>query len=298
MSITVSAPGKLMLLGEHAVVYSYPCMASAIDKYLTVKIKKRIDNSDELLISPITDNSFVKKTLDIFKKKYSVNQGVDLEIQSELGNYGLGSSAAVVVAIVKGLAGLFKISLTNKELFDISFEVVVAVQKLASGFDIAASIWGGTIYFDGHTKQVEYLGSSKLPIIVCFSGSKAKTVEMVKKVKNLKEKNEVFVEDIFRSIKKLVEQGKRAIINKDWRELGNLYNENHRLLIKLGVSTDKLDTLVSAAVTAGAYGAKLSGAGGGDCMIAVVSDDRKVNVKAAIEQAGGKVLNISVGLGK
>lgn len=288
--ITISTPGKLMLLGEHAVVYGYPCIVTTVDKYLTVKVRKISEEQDVILTPGVSDDKFVREAVVVFRNKFSIKQPIHLETKSELGNYGLGSSAAVTVAILKTLAKLFNVSLDKRELFNLSYEVVKKVQRLGSGFDLAVCIWGGTIYFDGKSKKVEKLTDEKLPIVVSFSGSKANTVEMVNKVKRLKDKNSKLVEDIFKSIASLVEKGKKAIFDKDWVTLGKLMTKNHLLLKKLRVSTDKLDRLVSAVCKAGAFGAKLSGAGGGDCIIALVSSEKKKQVELTIEKAGGEII--------
>ncbi len=89
-----------------------------------------------------------------------------------------------------------------------------------------------------------------------------------------------------------MEKGKKAIVRRDWKLLGGLFNQNQTLLSKLGVSTDKLDKMCLSALTAGAYGAKLSGAGGGDCMIALVNSKYKKKVEKAMEEVGGKIINV------
>lgn len=299
---TVSIPGKLMLLGEHAVVYGYPCIVTTVNKYLTVKVKKINEKQDIILTHGVSDDRFVRKAIVVFRDKFSMRQPIHLETKSELGNYGLGSSSAVVVATLKALIKLFKQEtprlwrgggISNRQLFNLSYKVVQKVQGLGSGFDLAACIWGGTVYFDGKSKDVEPLTNDKLPIIAGFSGNKANTVEMVNKVKELREKNSKLVEDIFKSIASFVEKGKKAIIDKDWVTLGKLMTKNHLLLSKLGVSTDKLDKLVSAACKAGAYGAKLSGAGGGDCIIALVSSEKRRQVEIAIENNNGEIVGVN-----
>ncbi|MBI4991026.1 mevalonate kinase [Candidatus Gottesmanbacteria bacterium] len=293
--VIVSVPGKL--IGEHAVVYGYPCIVSSVDKYLTVKGGRSFDKNDTFVTGKIRDTSFIKSAIDIIRNKYKLKERIFLETESDLGEYGLGSSAAVTVATVKLLNELFGLSLTNQEAFELSYKAVLQAQKKASGFDTASCIFGGTIYFDGKSKKIDVLSHDLLPIIVGFSGNKGDTMIMIEKVAELKKKKQKLVEEIFNSIGKLVGQGKRAICKKDWQRLGKLMNDDHQLLIKLGVSNNKLNQLVGEAVRAGAYGAKLSGAGGGDCMIALVSDENRAKVEAAIRNAGGELINVEVGKG-
>lgn len=291
--ITVSAPGKLMLLGEHAVVYGYPCIVAAVNKYLTVTISRSCRGKDRINALEVADFSFVKESLKVFRHEFSIKDFFSLRIKSELGNFGLGTSSAVTVATLKALAEFNHLNLDKKELFNLSYKVIQNVQRLGSGFDLATSIWGGTIYFEGKTKKVESLHQKFLPIMAFFSGQKVKTIEMVEKVAQLKKRNSKFVEDIFRKIAKLVEEGRDTVEGCDWVTLGKLMTQNHLFLTQLQVSTPKLDQLVETAIKAGAYGAKLSGAGGGDCMIALVSRKNKKKVTSAIEKVGGKIIDVA-----
>ncbi|MBR9682295.1 MAG: mevalonate kinase, partial [Candidatus Aenigmarchaeota archaeon] len=103
---------------------------------------------------------------------------------------------------------------------------------------------------------------------------------------NLKE-----IDNIFDGMKEITEKSKDIMINSDWKALGEKLTENQRLLANLGVSSPELNRLIAAAVGAGAYGAKLSGAGGGDCMIALAEDNREA-VERAITSAGGILIPV------
>jgi len=92
-----------------------------------------------------------------------------------------------------------------------------------------------------------------------------------------------------------VEQARTALLKHDWQKLGMLMNDNHKILQELGVSTGKLDRMCWAALGAGAYGAKLSGAGGGDCMIALVDPKKKDLIEKALIKAGGQILPLNTG---
>lgn len=293
--VNAKAPGKLMIMGEHAVVYGHPCLVTAIDKYITVKARISEEAIDNFSVKSF-DDRFVKSALSVFRYKYSIKNNVDITTESEIGRYGLGSSAAVTVAAVKALAELFEIKLGKQDLFNLSYKAVLKIQKKASGFDLAASIYGGTILFDGKTKQVEKKTEESLPLIGAFSGVKPDTVTMVNQVVKLRMENKNQVEHIFRCIADLVMKAKEAINRQNWKYLGELFNENQKLLVRLRVSTTKIDMMIEAAMDAGAYGAKISGAGGGDCIIALVSDEKRQSVEKALTEVGGKVLDITVGV--
>lgn len=306
--VTVSAPGKLMLLGEHAVVYGYPCIVTTVDRCLTVKVRK-IEAKDDKIVTPDVSNStFVREAITVFRDKFEKKERIYLETESNLGNYGLGSSAAVTVATLKALMELFEKKTPRlwrgggdskkEDLFNLAYEVVKKAQGLGSGFDLAASIWGGTIYFAGEGKKVESLCQESLPLIVGYSGEKADTASMVNLVKEKRQNYKEGVEKIFENIAQLVEKAKVAILEKDWARLGTLMNYNQDYLEDLGVSTEKLNDLISASRKAGSYGAKLSGAGGGDCMTALVSKEKKRAVTKAIKAEGGKMIEVPVGTAK
>lgn len=287
--ITVSAPGKLLLTGEHSVVYGNPCLVVAIDK----RIKVTLEKSDK---DDWSNSKFIDVAVKIFRATNNLNQALKITVSSDFSaNYGLGSSSAVTVATVYGL---YKLLLNKepdkKDLFAFCYLVVLEVQGVSSGFDIAAAIYGGIIYFVTGGKIIEPIMVEDLPLLVAYSGTKADTMAMVNQVKTQMTDHKTGVNEIFRNITNLVEEGKKALWEKDWVRLGTLMNFNQDYLEDLGVSTEKLDDMISAAKKAGAYGAKLSGAGGGDCMIAVVPEEKRKNIEEAIKSVGGEILDVKV----
>lgn len=134
--------------------------------------------------------------------------------------------------------------------------------------------------------------TKKLPLVVGYTGIKADTPIMVKKVATLRENNKRLVDSIFDQISLLTKKAKIALLNGDFKKTGELMNLNQGLLDTLGVNTPELANLIFAAREAGAYGAKLSGAGGGDCMIAFVKEEKRKAVESAIQKAGGRVIKV------
>lgn len=287
--IIVKTPGKLMILGEHAVVYGYSCIVAPVEKYVKVIVNASEENS--LSTPGVIDQSWVKMIIDDISKRYNYKNNFTVTIDSELTGIGLGSSSAVTVGLVKALLNLLNIKIDNNDLLGICLAYVRKRQPRASGFDVAASIYNQVILFSGRDKKVKILTPDPLPLIIGFTGSKANTPEMVDRVREFKTRNPVIVDKIFESIEELVNDGEIAIREKKWLKLGELMNKNHSLLVKLNVSTPVIEKLVNAARQAGAYGAKLSGAGGGDCIIALVPVDKKAQVSQAIEKKGGVIIN-------
>ncbi len=306
--ITVSAPGKLMLLGEHAVVYGRPCIVTAVGQ----RMKATVELIDEPIFSlnapdvAVTDYKkpmdqlgigdipkgakFVEIAVKNFIEKYPIQGGLNVTTASEFSSqFGFGSSSASTVCVVKALSELTEVKLDTKAIFDLAYKTVLYIQGKGSGFDVAAAVYGGTLYFKKGGELIESLNIDSLPLIVGYSGVKADTVTLMNQVL---QKDQIVVDQIYTEIGRLVEQAKPAVLNKDWPALGILMTDNQKLLKELGVSIQKLDDMISGAIKAGAYGTKLSGAGGGDCMIALAPDDKTQAVKDGITSAGGQVINV------
>jgi mevalonate kinase len=314
-SVSVSAPGKLMLMGEHAVVYGYPCIVTAVNARIHVTVSETTDNmfllyAPEVHISEYSksmseigkgevphDVRFVETTLAYFLKRFPTHHGIHVETHADFSsNVGFGSSSAVVVAFLCALVKLYSVAISEKDLFTLARDVVVAVQGRASGFDVASALYGGTIYFATSGPTIEPLSVPIMPIVVGYTGVKADTGLLIEMVAQKKQRYSQKVDRIFQAIEKLVNESKERISERDWQRAGKLMDFNQEYLRDLGVSSEKLEALISAAKGAGALGAKLSGAGGGDCMIALHpggAEGKRV-ITDAIDKAGGSVLNIPV----
>ncbi len=313
-NITVSAPGKLMLFGEHSVVYGYPCLATAVGERMqatieTIPESQFVLDAPDINISkytkPIKDLGkgdipgcvrFVEIAVHNFHSKNPLQSGIHISTSSTFSHeFGFGTSSASTVCTIKALSQITGQNLDNKQMFDLAYKTILDVQKKGSGFDVAVSVYGGTIYYSQsgkHIEQIPFAIGRDAVFIVGYTGVKADTCSLVRQVAEKKEKYPEKVERIFTAITKLVEDAKIALINHDWDRLGTYMNFNQEYLRDLGVSTEKLETLISAAKSEGAYGAKLSGAGGGDCMIAIAPVHKKEAVEKAIQTAGGIVIPV------
>ncbi len=315
--IVVSAPGKLMIFGEHAVVYNRPCLVAAVSQRLFVEAEK-ISEKKILISAPnmkipdfsisLTDLDkakdkeirFVLEAVKNFFKKYGVESGLKIKTKSQFSaEYGFGSSSAVTVCTIKAISEIFDIKMEKKEIFDLAYKTVLDIQAVGSGFDIASAIYGGVIYFLTGGKIITPLKVKGLPLIVGYTGRKASTPEIVKQVKVEMEKNPSYYEDLYDEITQIVEKAKVEIENSNWPEVGRLMNENQEILKKFkvpsfqyGFSSEIIEKLIEACRKAGAYGAKLSGAGGGDCIIALGEDKQKV--EKAIKEAGGTPVSVNI----
>ncbi len=318
--IIVSAPGKLMLLGEHAVVYGQPCLVTAVNQRMKATVELidepifQLDAPDvkvEGYQKPMSElgkgeipkgakfvemavNNFLTSQFTSEVKKMRLHLGgVRITTKSQFSSQlGFGSSSASTVCTIKALSELTGKKLSNKQIFDLSYKTVLDIQGKGSGFDAAAATYGGTLYYVIGGKVIKPIKISNLPLIVGYSGIKFDTVSLINAVAEKAKKYPWLVDNVYNQIGKLVELAKKAILKSDWAALGELMNFNEGYLSTLGVEGKKLADMIYAAREAGAYGAKLSGSGIGDCMIALAPLPKVAAVKKAINAAGGQVINI------
>ncbi len=294
--ITVSAPGKLMIAGEHAAVYGYPAIVTAVSERMRVSAAFSEDGIDAVDAPQAANTSFVEAALKRTKAHLKLNKrGIRLRTASQFSQtIGFGSSSAVAVATVGAVHLLAGRTPVPETVFTLAYRAVLDVQKTGSGFDVAAATYGGTLLYEGKGKRIEPLPADAIPLVVGYSGVKADTVALVREVARKREAHPDTVERIFRAIGDIVGKMQSSIREGDWERVGVLMNFNQEYLRDLGVSTETLEAMIAGAKNAGAYGAKLSGAGGGDCMMALVPSDKRDAVCDAITKAGGRVLDVAV----
>jgi mevalonate kinase len=312
--IHVSAPGKLMLLGEHAVVHGRPCLVTAMDSRLHMALALADPGDDTFTIHApdvgvervrgrMVDalaggralahgTRFIESALVVFRERYGIERGVQIDTHSGFSSQlGLGSSSATVVCALFGMARLFAIEIAPFDLFTLGLKAIFRVQQTGSGFDLAAAIYGGTLFYDnGQPRRIEPLDVPSLPLIVAYTGVKADTATYVRRVGARVERWPTAMHMIFDTMAQLVHAGRIALEHADWPRLGQLMDMQHGLAHAIGVDTLATVELVFHAREAGAYGAKLSGAGGGDCIIVLAPDDRRAAIQAALEAAGGQIV--------
>lgn len=296
--VTVSAPGKVILFGEHAVVYGKPSLAGAIDKRTYVNIETRDDGNISINsnmapyhlsfsiddLGSVEDFPYVRKAIELTFEQSGEKSGLDIEISSETPPAsGLGSSASVSIATVLAIHEAMGSKISKNELAKLGHKVELGVQGAASPTDTATATFGGVLFIEPDKKGCQRIDAS-LPLIVGYTGIERSTKALVENVRALRDKFPEIIDPIISNIGKITLEAKRRIENSE--DIGEFMNINHGLLTALGVSNFKLDSLVYAARDAGARGAKLTGAGGGGCMIAHAPGSQAA-VTNAIEKCGG-----------
>ena len=316
-TIHVSAPGKLMLLGEHAVVYQRSCLVTAMNArlHMTLALAGPDDPTFSIHAPDVGvdhiwgylseafaggqarawGTRFIESSIAVFRERFGLDRGVRIETHSDFSSQlGLGSSSATVACTLFGLAHLFQIDITPRHLFDLGLSAIFRVQQTGSGFDLASAIYGGTLFYDnGESRRIAALDVPYLPLVVAYSGVKADTPTYVRRVGDLLTAWPGAMNGIFDTMAQLVADGRIALEHAQWERLGQLMDMQHGLAHAIGVDTPETAALVFRARAAGAYGAKLSGAGGGDCMIALVPDTHRAMIEAALEAAGGQIVRIT-----
>jgi mevalonate kinase len=316
MKVTTSAPGKITLFGEHAVVYGQPALVSAIDRRLYVTVEERGDSSikvsaldlhipgliltfregsNDLLVETdyeriIDAMSYVRKAIELASKHVDKKQGVNVTIKSEMPvGAGLGTSAAIAVGTIAAYTRLMGHELKQEEIAHLGHATELEVQGAASPMDTAISTYGGTIYIKPgkpgpHIEKLKI--GRKLPSVVGYTEREAKTGDLLKRVRTLREASPKVVDSIMTTIGEIVKEAKSSILKGDLESLGMLMNINHGQLESLGVSSQKLNDMVYSSRSAGAVGSKMTGAGGGGCMIALCLRETD-KVAVAIKVVGG-----------
>jgi mevalonate kinase len=215
--------------------------------------------------------------------------GLNIEINSTVPvAAGLGSSAAVIVAATAATGSLLKAKMSREDVFRIACETEKVLHGTTSGVDPAISTFGGALLFQMDTGFKPLEVKADIQLVVGDTGVQRSTRVQVEKVRGMMENYPNIFESLQRAAREIVLKAIDIFRVKDLVTLGELMNINHALLYALGVSDESLEWLINASRKAGALGAKLTGAGGGGCMVALAKNERTELVMDAILRAGGR----------
>lgn len=291
MGLAVSqaaAPGKVILFGEHAVVFGEPAIAVAID--LETKVDVTPDetlNQHEVNGEPLDTykHLFIEKAINLLWDNAGNTTPLNVKTNSRLPSAaGLGSSAALSTSTCAAILHHTE-QFSETRLARAAYETEwIGQEEQGSPIDTSASTHGQAIFVDDaehdqhlwtlrrgeSTWHVHHQPLDRMSFVVAHSGEKGKTGELVSKVKMYHDRTDV-AQKVIEDIGDTTRKGREALKEGDLARVGELMNEAHELLGMLGVSTSRLDELCRAA-REHAHGAKLTGAGGGGCIIALTDE--------------------------
>ena len=306
-----SGYGKVILFGAHFVVHGVPGIVSAIDSSTDAEVKKAAKGLNVKDERKTAKGYGEEKRLQQIESIERMLKAMDLDPQTPLdiwiggtlpGFSGLGASAASSVAIARAINEELNLNLTNERINAIAYEGEKAYAGNPSGIDNTAATYGGLMWFKknpvGGSDLVEKIHIRKpVEIVIGSTGKVANTKAMVEGVAERKKKDPQKYDPLFKQAESLAIAGRKALEAGDLKKVGALMNENHRILQEIGVSSKELDLLVDMARKQGAFGAKLTGGGGGGCMVALTpGKEVQGKVASAFKTAGYEFLATKIGV--
>ncbi len=295
--------GKTILFGEHFVLYGFLAIASALGSSTTANVKiiegkgwvvddQRLETPGYKIKKFDEAQQSIKNVLEYLKidtdsQKLEITFAGDLIAAS-----GVGASAAQCTSLARALNDSFNLNLDDEKINEAAYEGEKAYHGTPSGIDNTASTYGGLIWFvknlNGGKNTMDLLQSPiKIPLLIANSGITASTIEVVADVRRLKDKNPNKFEKIFKEYKEIADKAKMALLEGNIISIGNLMNQNHKLLQEITVSGEVNDKLVQIALKNGAIGAKMTGTGRGGLVIALAENKEiQEKIAKAIEKEG------------
>ena len=294
-----SAPGKIILFGEHAVVYQRPALAVPVRQvHADVEVLESLRagifiNAPGIRLHAGLDtlpagHPLAALILKVFQL-FGISQfpALEISITSTIPvASGLGSGAAVSVALIRALSAFLLHPIPDHEVNTLAYEIEKLHHGTPSGIDNTVITYNKPVYFAKGEPIETFTVGSPFSMVIGDTGISAPTKESVGDVRRLWLKDKSTFENYFDEIAQIALTARRSIEHGRPEILGELMDQNHALLQQLTVSCPELDSLVGAARRAGALGAKLSGGGRGGNMIALVEQPNAESVAQALISAG------------
>ena len=300
-----TAPGKIILFGEHAVVYGKPAIAIPVSGMRATAWSE--PNENGLIINALdlnekfelqnTSNQFsiLAQTILSQNKQNEPNLTINLSSKLPQGS-GMGSSAATATAVCRALSNHLGVDLDANQVSELVFNAEKIVHGTPSGIDNTVVAYEMPVYFVKGKKPKTFIPGRRFYLVIGDTGIEASTKKTVENVRKAWEKEPELMEGYFSEIEIVTEKGKIAIEQGKTELVGEIMNKNHELLNSIGVGHKKLELLVDIVNKAGALGAKLTGGGGGGNMVALaknVEDQQYIHDK--ITEAGYRAYQTSFG---
>lgn len=278
------AAGKVILLGEHAVVYGKHALALPIRNAISARVVEEDPN----------DSQYVRRLLDFVKQQLGISDDTSgIEIRTKLPpGMGLGVSAAMAVAVIRALNSKHSLGMDDVQVNALAFECEKMAHGNPSGIDNTIATHAVPMLFRNSDElQVEQLAATAPPIVIAFSSQPGSTLQQVAGVRARHQQQARHYDAIFDAIDDLVMAAAGALRDANFVQLGMLMNTAQGLLNAIGVSTPEIENMLAIARAAGAAGAKLTGGGGGGSIIAMCPGTTS-DVVAALDAAGYETLSL------
>ena len=290
MTSIAKAPGKIILFGEHFVVHGNRAILGAIDKYATVTSEKT--NTENILISSSLGQASIQKDQDVDKveKKFrpffyiakqvitknNFDKGISIKIESDIPiGAGLGSSSACCVATAASILNLFDKS-DEKEILELSIQAEKTIFANSSGADCTVSVHGGIIQYQKEEGFSKIDIENELNFLIIDSEQVHATDKVVEQVKKFKEENSNVFSELCSEEERLITKALDSMKNNDLQTIGKCMAQNQMYLEQIGVSNDTLLSITKE-IEKITFGAKITGAGDGGCIIALTKKDNDLS---------------------
>lgn len=274
-------------------MYGLPAIASALGSYTTANVEVVEGNGwnvdDQRLETPNYKNmkfdeaqQSIKNVIEYLQIDTSIRKLKIVFSGDLIAASGVGASAAQCTSLARALNNTFNLNLDDEKINEAAFVGEKAYHGTPSGIDNTASTYGGLIWFvknlSGGKNTMDLLQSPiKMPLIIANSGITASTTEVVAEVRRLKDENPEKFKNIFNEYDLIASKAKTALLEGNIKTVGNLMNQNHKLLQEITVSGEVNDFLVNLALANGAIGAKVTGTGRGGLVIALTKNEKIQN---------------------
>ena len=296
MKSKASAPGKVILFGEHFVVYGVKAILCAIDKRITVtaekteggkiSIQSNIGNLESDPGKPVSEINSPLKPFYYLADKMLKNEniGIKIIVESDIPlGVGLGSSSACCVAGAAAISRLFR-KTSNEEILALAIEAEKTIFENTSGADCTVCTYGGIMEYDKENGFHKIESKPNFHLVIANSNIEHSTESVVGEVRQFKEKDEIEFSSLCKKESKLVEEVLEILTENNVEKLGTKVRENQEYLETIGVSNDKLREMIQVGQTK-SFGAKITGAGGGGCIYALTDES---NLEHTVNQLKDK----------
>jgi mevalonate kinase len=283
-----SAPGKVILFGEHFVVYGIKSILCSINKRVTVTAEKtkerKISIESEIGKLVLEPNESISKINSPLKPFYYLanralkeeNEGLKIQIESEIPlGAGLGSSSACCVAGAAAIFNLFG-EISKKKILELAIEAEKTIYQNTSGADCTVSTYGGLMEYDKNNGFRKIEDEPNFQLVIANSDIEHSTESMVSKVKEFENQNKDKFYELSSLESKLVNDVLKLIKENKIKEIGEKVNLNQKFLEEIGISNEKLEDMIKIGQMS-SYGAKITGSGGGGCIFALTNESNLEN---------------------